>query len=44
MGPFTAQPADLPTVGQIMEAITAGEFDGGAYDDGYAERVRQTIY
>ena len=37
-------PADLPTVGQIMQAITDGEFDGQAYDDAYPERVRQTIY
>jgi uncharacterized protein len=37
-------PADLPTVGDIMQAITAGEFDGKAYDDGYPERIRQTIY
>ncbi|MCE9621117.1 MAG: pyridoxamine 5'-phosphate oxidase family protein [Actinomycetia bacterium] len=37
-------PADLPTVGQIMEAITDGAFDGKAHDDAYPERVRQTIY
>jgi PPOX class probable FMN-dependent enzyme len=37
-------PGDLPTVGQIMEQITAGEFDGATYDAGYPERVRQTIY
>ncbi|MFN8050654.1 MAG: pyridoxamine 5'-phosphate oxidase family protein [Acidimicrobiales bacterium] len=36
--------ADLPSVGQIMSAITAGEFDGKAYDDAYPERIRQTIY
>lgn len=35
---------ELPTVGQIMEHITAGQFDGQEYDAGYAERVRQTIY
>lgn len=37
-------PSELPTVGQIMERITAGDFDGRAYDDGYPERLRQTIY
>lgn len=37
-------PAELPTVGQIMEAITEGSFDGKAHDDAYPERVRQTIY
>ncbi len=37
-------PSELPTVGEINELITNGEFDGKAYDDGYPERVRQTIY
>jgi uncharacterized protein len=38
------QASDLPSVGQIMEAITEGEFDGKAYDDAYPERIRRTIY
>jgi PPOX class probable FMN-dependent enzyme len=37
-------PADLPTVGQIMTVITEGDFDGATYDANYPERVRQTIY
>ena len=37
-------PSDLPSVGQILEAITAGAFDGRAHDEAYPERVRQTIY
>jgi uncharacterized protein len=37
-------PTDLPTVGEIMEAITCGAFDGKAHDAAYPERVRQTIY
>jgi uncharacterized protein len=37
-------PSDLPSVGDIMSFITAGEFDGAAYDAAYPERVRQTIY
>ena len=37
-------PSELPSVGDIMQAITAGAFDGQAYDDGYPERIRQTIY
>lgn len=36
--------SDLPTVGQINEQITAGEFDGAAYDSAYPQRVRDTIY
>lgn len=35
---------ELPSMGAIMEAITAGAFDGQAYDQAYPERVRQTMY
>ena len=37
-------PSELPSVGDIMQAITAGEFDGQAFDAAYPERIRQTIY
>ena len=37
-------PSELPSVGQILEAITQGAFDGSAHDAAYPERVRQTIY
>ena len=37
-------PSELPSVGAIMEHITAGAIDGKALDDAYPERVRQTIY
>jgi PPOX class probable FMN-dependent enzyme len=36
--------SELPTVGQVNEQITNGEFDGAAYDASYPERVEQTIY
>ena len=36
--------SELPTSGQIMEHITAGEFDGAAHDAAYPQRVRETIY
>jgi len=36
--------SELPTTGEIMELITAGGFDGKAYDAVYPERVRETIY
>ena len=36
--------SELPSVGDIMAVITAGAFDGKAYDDAYPERIRQTIY
>jgi PPOX class probable FMN-dependent enzyme len=36
--------SELPSVGEILAAITSGEFDGKAYDAAYPERVRQTIY
>ena len=34
----------LPTPGQIMTAITKGEFDGQQYDDELQERQAQTMY
>jgi PPOX class probable FMN-dependent enzyme len=37
-------PSELPSPGAILEAITAGAFDGQAHDDAYPERIRQTIY
>jgi PPOX class probable FMN-dependent enzyme len=36
--------SELPSVGAILELITAGAFDGKAHDAAYPERVRQTIY
>src|SRR3954451_21478305 len=36
--------SELPSVGAIMELITAGGFDGAEYDAAYPERIRQTIY
>ena len=36
--------SELPTVGEIMTAITDGEFDGAAYDAAYPERLKRTIY
>jgi uncharacterized protein len=38
------QASELPSMGDIMELITAGAFDGTAHDEAYPERVRQTIY
>jgi len=37
-------PAELPSVGDILELITSGGFDGKAYDEAYPQRVRETIY
>lgn len=34
----------LPSVGQMVEAISKGAFDGKAYDAAYPERLKQTIY
>ncbi len=36
--------ADLPTVGDMMQRLTKGEFDGKGYDAAYPERMKQTIY
>ena len=37
-------PADLPSVGQLLERITAGAIDGAAHDADYPGRIRETIY
>ncbi len=37
-------PAELPSVGEIMQAVTRGGFDGAAYDRAYPERLRSTLY
>jgi hypothetical protein len=37
-------PDELPSVGQINELITAGAFDGAAFDAAYPQRLRETIY
>ncbi len=37
-------PAELPSVGDILEMITSGGFEGKAYDEAYPQRVRETIY
>lgn len=43
--PTTFRAADeLPTVGEVMTAITSGAFDGPAYDAAYPERLRTTLY
>ena len=34
----------LPTVGEMMERLAPGEFDGKAYDAEYPERMKRTIY
>jgi PPOX class probable FMN-dependent enzyme len=34
----------LPSLGQMLEAITKGEVDGKSYDAAYPERIKQTIY
>lgn len=34
----------LPSVGEMIEAISKGQFDGKAYDSAYPERLKQTIY
>lgn len=36
--------SELPSVGDIMEAITSGAIDGKTYDADYPERLRQTMY
>jgi uncharacterized protein len=37
-------PADLPSVGEMLERLSNGEFDGTAYEAEYPERIKATIY
>ena len=36
--------SELPTVGEMMERLSQGDFDGKAYDAEYPERMKRTIY
>ncbi|CUH65976.1 pyridoxamine 5'-phosphate oxidase, FMN-binding family [Thalassovita gelatinovora] len=36
--------ADLPTVGQILSAMTVGDFDGDGYDRDWAGRAAKTMW
>jgi uncharacterized protein len=39
-----SRPKELPTAGQMIEAISKEPFDGAAYDKAYPEREKKTIY
>lgn len=36
--------SQLPSVGQILQTLSAQDFDGAQYDQGYPEHMRETIY
>ncbi|MDX2158913.1 MAG: pyridoxamine 5'-phosphate oxidase family protein [Hyphomicrobiaceae bacterium] len=36
--------SELPSSGEILEALTQGRFDGKAYDTAYPKRLEETIY
>jgi PPOX class probable FMN-dependent enzyme len=37
-------PSELPSTGEILQAVTRGSIDGGAYDQAYPQRLKDTIY
>lgn len=37
-------PSELPSTGDMLQAITHGGIDGGAYDQAYPQRLKETIY
>lgn len=37
-------PSELPSTGDMLQAITQGGIDGGAYDQAYPQRLKETIY
>jgi hypothetical protein len=36
--------SELPTAGEMLQALSGGEFDGESYDRGYPEHMKKTIY
>jgi uncharacterized protein len=36
--------SELPSTGEILQAITQGGIDGAAYDQAYPQRLKDTIY
>jgi uncharacterized protein len=38
------KPSNLPSVGEMLERLSKGEFDGKAYEAAYPERMKATIY
>lgn len=39
-----SRPKNLPTAGEMVQAMSAEPFDGAAYDKDYPERMKKTIY
>lgn len=37
-------PRELPSAGEILQALTQGGIDGGTYDQAYPQRLKETIY
>ena len=38
------KPSELPSAGEILQAISRGNIDGSAYDKAYPQRLKDTIY
>jgi uncharacterized protein len=36
--------SELPSTGEMLQAITAGAIDGAEYDQAYPQRLKETIY
>jgi len=36
--------SDLPSTGEMLQAVSSVSFDGEAYDAGYSEHLQRTIY
>ena len=37
-------PSELPSTGEVLQAITNGSIDAAAYDQAYPQRLKDTIY
>lgn len=43
-GLWTVDPVSVPTAGEMLQAVTAGDIDGGKYDAELPARQRDTLY
>jgi uncharacterized protein len=38
------KPSELPSAGEILQALSRGNIDGAAYDQAYPQRLKDTMY
>jgi predicted pyridoxine 5'-phosphate oxidase superfamily flavin-nucleotide-binding protein len=38
------KPSELPSAGEVLQALSRGNIDGAAYDKAYPQRLKDTMY